>query len=934
MRFFVRLCALIVALEVWVGIDMVLEQGVTYAATSTGAAPWADVMASSVLTPTTWTPPDPAYRVPVLADGIYALTYAHLQNAGLPVATLDPRTLRLFYLGREVAIQVLGEEDGHFGPQDLLIFHGRSIDSLYFQGLLAHHKYTNANLYWLTYGGAPGKRVTTKPSQLGSTPSSAFLYTERQEQQFRYITEYPRYKSGPLFNPADDHWFWYRLQIFGAGGSRAQNFTFPVSDLPGRPFTATLTARVVGAHDSLHGLRLRVNNTLVLQDSTSWQAYEPFTAVAAVPSNLLVNGSNTIQVEMFNINSNISENYIDWVALRYPKQYRATADQLAFTGEGVAGSWVYTFTNFTTNTVQIYDVTDLHNVQLITATGISGSGPYTVTLGDSQPARRYWALTPTQRRAPTLIEPVTHLASPYTPSQPVAAASSLTVTWDLLDRRNGADWIVITHRDFWTATLPLAAYRAKTLRVAMVDVQEIYNHFNGGMLASEAIRDFLAYAYTNWTPPAPRYVLLAGGGTNDMRRYLSNSRPTYVPTFIYPADPILGETAADNRFVTLVGGDLLPDMAIGRFPAYTALDINTMVSKTIRYEATPPFSAWSTNVVFLTDDLEGGGGNFYEYSDLLADGSYDPLNPAESKYLPTPYRASKIYLGQTCDLDNPTNATECRAQLTDAINNDGALLVSYIGHAQTANWAVERLLDINLASTLTNTNRLPIFLPMACFEGFFHLAPVGSRSLAEAYLFNPGGGAVASWSPTGFGVATGHDWLEQGFFRALFHEEIHVLGDVVNWAKQFMDRTAPRGKYDDLIDTYHLLGDPALMVQVYVAPTAVALADFSASAQPGGVVVEWRTTTESDLLGFYVLRRRGATDSFAPLQGEPIPAHFPGQSRGAVYRYHDQSVGDDGQYEYKLGVITPGGNRAEYGWAVVDLRPPSDRIFLPTIYVN
>lgn len=910
----------------------------TARAQDNSTAPATIVGAAAVLTPTPWTPPEPAYRITVLADGIYALNHTTLQNAGLPVSTLDPRTLRMFYLGQEMAIQVQGESDGRFDPADQIIFHGRSIDSLYYAGLLSKHYYTGSNLYWLSYGGPTGKRMTVKTSSATGTPTQVFFQTDRQEQQVRYVTEYPRYENGALFNPADDHWLWYRLQIFGATGTRSQTFTFNVNDLASLPVTATLTntltVRVVGGYNSVHGLRLYVNGVQVFQDSTKWRTFQPFTAVANLPAALLVNGANTVQVEMFNVNSNISENYIDWVELRYAKNYRAVANQLAFAGEQVSGSWRYTVTNFLTNTVKLFDVTDLHNVQQIVSPTISGSGPYTVTLGDSEANRHYWLLTPAQYLPSASVARVTRMTSPYTPSRLLSISTGVTQTWDLLHPSNGADWIVITHRDFWTATLPLATYRSQKLRVAMVDVQAIYDQFNGGMLSSEAIRDFLAYTAANWRPPAPRYVLLAGAGTNDMRRYLSNSRPTYVPTFIYPADPILGETAADNRLVTFAGNDILPDMAIGRFPAYTAVDISTMVSKTLRYEAAPTFNTWNTNVVFVSDDLEGGGGNFYEFSNILADGSYDPTDLTSTKYLPNPYRALKVYLGQTCDQNNPATAVQCRAQLTDMLNNQGALLLSYVGHAQTGNWAVEKMLDISLATSLTNTNRLPIFLPMACFEGFFHLAATGSRSLSEAYLLNPNGGAVASWSPAGFGVATGHDWLEQGFFRALFHEEITVLGDVTKWGKEFLARSAPPSKYDDLIETYNLLGDPALQIQVHTQPTAVELAGFTAVWGEEGVVVDWATQSESEIAAFYLLRRSEATGEYLPVNAEPLPARHPGSTSGASYMYLDTNVQPDQPYWYKLAIVKLDGSLGAYGPVEVSKLGESQRIFLPQINVQ
>jgi hypothetical protein len=54
------------------------------------------------------------YKITVGRDAIYRLTHADLINAGVPLATVDPRTLQLFHRGEEQAIYVEGEQDAVF----------------------------------------------------------------------------------------------------------------------------------------------------------------------------------------------------------------------------------------------------------------------------------------------------------------------------------------------------------------------------------------------------------------------------------------------------------------------------------------------------------------------------------------------------------------------------------------------------------------------------------------------------------------------------------------------------------------------------------------------------------------------------------------------------------------------------------------------------
>jgi len=888
-----------------VGLALGISAGLM--ASSAAASPASDLAAPAGAP---WTPPSPAYKVFVEADGIYQLSYAYLQAAGLPVDTLDPRTFRLFYMGQEVPIQVEGESDGRFDPGDAVLFYGRSVDSLFYAGLLPTNKYTGTNVYWLTYGGVNGLRMSEKDGSLSGSAAGPFLHTEHLEQNYAYESARP-------FAHNADHWYWQKIQVIGLNNTASRSYSFTADNIATGTLTGTLTVNLLGYYNGPHHLRLYVNNNLVLDDSMSWSNFDIFSTTVDVPQTYFQEGTNTIKVEVVNdVGKTVDQIYTNWLEVRYYDTHVAEGDKLDF-GNTTAGTWRYQVSNFSSSDITVYDVSNHMAVQRFISTMVTGSGPYTVSFGDAvSGSSRYLALTPAARLSPAGIEEVTHLTSSYTPS-------------DLLDINNRADYIIITHGNFWSQVQTLAAYRAVKYRVAVVDVQEIYDQFNGGLMSAEAIHDFLAYAYQHWQPPAPAFVLLVGDGTNDMRNYLGSSAPTYIPPYLYLADPTLGETAADNRFVTLIGNDIVPDMHIGRLPINTPEEATTMINKIITYETTLPTDNWYQNVLFIADDLEGGGGNFYQYSDLLADGYADP--PTNTvKYLPAPYTPIKVYLGQTCDVvGNPSPAVECRFVITRTLNITGALLVSYIGHATKQYWAAERLLDQTMLDTLANGNKLPIILAMTCFEGFFHEPSTGFQSLGEAYTRMAGGGAVASWSPTGFGVATGHDLLEQGLFLALFRDGMEELGVAITQAKRYLLDNAPPGKYDDLIDTFLLFGDPALSVKLDPVPTAVRMAGFSARIQGKGVLVEWQTASEWDVLGFNVIRSETPDGDSAAVNEELIFATKSGSDGGAGYAYRDDQVIGGKTYYYALEIVKLDGRRERYGLAQVIMA--SRWLYLPVV---
>ena len=522
-------------------------------------------------------------------------------------------------------------------------------------------------------------------------------------------------------------------------------------------------------------------------------------ATVSFPQSYLTSGNNTVRLELVNDapGQTFDMIYVDWFEVGYGRTYAASGDSLQFGGDQV-GAWQYRVTGFSTSAVEAYDITDPYNLALITGGAvIPEGGSQTLVFGDTQGAvRRYLALTTAQRLAPLSI-------TADTPSNLQAAS-------------NGADYIIVTHSDFRDAAQRLATHRAAGgMRVKVVDVQDVYDEFGYGLMSAEAIRDFLAHAYTYWAKPAPAYVLLVGDGNYDFRRYLATSAPTYLPPYLEMADPDVGETATDNRFVAVTGSDILPDMHVGRFPANTAADASILVDKTIGWETTQGIQEWQRKALFVTDDLSTGGGDFYEYSDNIADGYADP--PANTvKLLPSEYARTKVYMGKTCPYESPSGA--CRQQIVEAINT-GSLLTSYIGHGTKTYWASEKLMDITSLSQLTNRDKLTIMLPMTCDNGYFAEPKSTDQSFGEASVRLSSGGAVANWAPTGFGLASGHDYLERGLFLALFHQGIDRLGAATTQSKLYMVATAPPGKYLDLIDTFLLLGDPGLKVPVTTPPT-------------------------------------------------------------------------------------------------------------------
>ena len=147
--------------------------------------------------------------------------------------------------------------------------------------------------------------------------------------------------------------------------------------------------------------------------------------------------------------------------------------------------------------------------------------------------------------------------------------------------------------------------------------------------------------------------------------------------------------------------------------------------------------------------------------------------------------------------------------------NEGSLFLNYIGHASNNTWAHEVILQAsdrtrNDVLLMSNGPRLPIVLDMACSSGDF--AEPQHTGIEAKMLEWPQGGSVAGWGATGFGVATGHDWLHRGFFSAVFNQGVRSVGLATVAGKQYLWTNGPH--HDDLLDAFGLLGDPALRIAI------------------------------------------------------------------------------------------------------------------------
>lgn len=703
-----------------------------------------------------WTPPDPGWRVKVRQDAFYALTYTDLLQAGLDVDNLDPRTLQLFHLGSEVAITVEGEQDSRFDPGDRIIFYGQAIKD----------KYTQDNVYWLTYGQQNGLRNLSRDV----SPSEATKpghYTEylSLEQNHYYV---------PFLSGSDDLERYLWDYAFVPAVKPTWTYQFSLADPVDGAGQFEMLLAGYSSHASVnpdHHAIITLNGNQL--GNLTWDGLNWKTLALALPAGYLLPGVNTITMSLpLDTGAPFDIVYLDWVKLTFASHFMATANKLVFTYD-TPGTWQFQVDGFSSMDLVGYDVSD----------------PYAVVSLQNfmvQPDDLLYSLVFEDELAGAATYHIT-ASSAYLPVWAIEADIPSTLRSTL----NAADHITISHAAFLGEAAVLTAFRASQgLRAKLVDVQDIYDEFGYGLNGAAPIRDFLAYAYANWAGEAPSYVVLVGDGHYDPKNYYGFGRQSFLPPYLVVADAGFGETAADNRYVSFIGEDTLPDMMLGRLAVNTPAEAKNFIDKIIAYEQSPVDQDWLRQVMVVSDNNDAAG-TFIGSSQALI-----------SCCLPSAYQPERIFLGVT------HSTATARTAVRSGIST-GRFLVNYIGHAANSQWADEALIKNGDLPLLSNTGRYPVVLAMTCWEGYY-INPQAQGgnfdALAEVLTKAQGKGAVASWSPTGVGVATGHDYLNRGFFNATFKSMVATIGQATIAGKLALWAS---GTYLDLIDTYLLFGDPA-----------------------------------------------------------------------------------------------------------------------------
>jgi hypothetical protein len=729
----------------------------------------------------------PALKISITRSGLYRIPGQELSDF-FNCDVFDFDRLRLSNQANPAHFAVVKEKQT---PGTELVFSARHLSGAqsYF------NEFSPYNIYWLSLGEPVAEPLTQQQQgELSRYASAVHSVTRLEEDELR--VRFP----GRADAPQPEVWYWARLNSI-------DNTAFEVPlELQGRRATTVPRIRIGlrgwstlpdGTHDDVADHRIEVFLNGHLIGSGEWQDQEEFVLeILDIPTDILnKDGSNRLS---FRVPQRTLEGdskpmadavLLNWIEVEYEHNGMLPVGQHNLRVHNQEGGW-------------------------FRLSGLGDTPPFVMSESGQQlkPYESYQQGKLRWHRYAVLKDTSNYVAvvgdAFYQATAIVADAPS-----NLRAANQQADYLILTHRRLRQAIEPLADFhRQQGLSVQLIDIEDVYDEFNDGVLAPAAIRDFISHAYHNWQRPGPRFVLLVGDASWDVRselgkdsnyadwtfkqieksKFVKNRSYKYkddmnavdrnlIPT--WPVETFEGYAASDNVFVAVDGDDYWPDLAIGRFPVSDPADVTAIVDKTIAYHQESEVGPWRRRVLWITNEQRG----FQLTSDRLDDSMAN-----------AGFAGTKIYPSSQ-EKDN----VEHQAQLQSAFN-DGQLLVHFLGHGGRYVWRTgppdyrknHDLFTLEHLDQLTPTTRLPFVMSMTCYSAPFDHPT--ADSIGEKFLRMPDRGAIAVFAAS-WRNAPGQPF-SQDVLSAL--SEPGTIGEAIMRAKQNNSNRL-------MVETYNLLGDPA-----------------------------------------------------------------------------------------------------------------------------
>ncbi len=757
------------------------------------------------------------YKIPVTQQGIYRLTFLDLQQAGIPLSTVDPRKIQLFHRGTEQAIAVVGESDGSFQSADYIEFYGEGNDGtldteLYRPAAAQPHPYyslfSDTTYYFLTWriDGGQGKRMAVvNESNTTSIPAETYHWEEKRLVLTDLYSEgmhYPTYRQA-----SEAHHAYYN---YGEGWTGNWIFYPNTADFTLSGLTQMVSAApkpklevlINGASNerqnvdvlagaSVAGLRV-VGNLKFDLNISRWLR-------TPLEHTDLAGGSVVVRVRPNDIAGvNIKVVSPGAIRLLYPQHWdmESKTQKLFALSDSLSAAQRYIeIANPAAGTV-LYDISDKNTLRLITTQLTAGKLNATFPT-----AQKLFA----QSGFLTISKPIKPVA--FRAINP-ARGNYLIITHPMLRQSVNGQGDPIQAYANYRASVAGGSY--DTL---VVHADQLFDQFSYGEYTPLAIRRFVQWMYKNGKP---EYLMMIGRGISAPFIRKTPERSLLQSSFfendqqkIYDLVPPAGYPGSDLIYSDGLGGQPgVQALATGRLSASTPQQVWNYLLKVKEHEAVPPDANWRKSLLHMS------GGR----TSLELDRFYGFINSYKSIAQGSALGGSVEMISKK-DFDNPTEYNKF-INISSQLNGDGKMFVTLFGHSAP----FVNDFDIGYASPVQygfrNKGKYPFVMINGCQSGdvFGY-----SYSNAEDWTMGKSDrGSIAWIAHSSWGYDFYLHLYSTTFYQTAFGDSLFLGKSIGQIQKETAKRLLNLSQGDDITVIHAneviLQGDPAVVVVPFTKP--------------------------------------------------------------------------------------------------------------------
>jgi len=342
------------------------------------------------------------------------------------------------------------------------------------------------------------------------------------------------------------------------------------------------------------------------------------------------------------------------------------------------------------------------------------------------------------------------------------------------------------------------------------------------------MQPFVSWKIMKGVPTEIINVSAAGGTASNIKNYIVNYYNSNGLTFVLlvgdaaqvPTLDVSG-SASDPSYGYILGSDSYQEVFVGRFSAQNAIQLDTMINRTLTYEKNPNLA--------LDWYKKGLGIGSNEGSGIGDDGEADwqHIRNIRTDLLGFTYTTvDELYDGSHGGEDADGNPSSNDVSIS--VNN-GRSIINYCGHGSSSGWSTTGFSNSNV-NGLVNDNMLPYVISVACNNGQFddysecfceawqrathNGIPTGSIAIT-------GSSISMSWAPP----MDAQDEMNDLFTEQYTNNIMYTIGGIhANGCMHMNDQYGSSGYTET--DYWHIFADPSLVLRTDI-PTNMTVTHSS-----------------------------------------------------------------------------------------------------------